>query len=166
MLARRARRALRQRRHARTAEALLRPGAARERGMIGSGSATRVTTGIEGIRRLARSLPGWGELDEARQVARFNASCIEKFGNGGGNFRRLYAGFLDWAREQDESLVPEDAPARARHAADGWTALSATLARASEEDSDLELWREAAGHAAAIAEGEEALFGSLVDRVA
>jgi hypothetical protein len=133
---------------------------------VAFGSESRITTGIAGIRRLAQALPGWGERDDARAIARFNASCIEKFGNGGGNFRRLYARFLDWARERDESLVPEDAAARARQAADGWTAMSRALAAGFEEGSGPEPWQEAAGYAAAIADCEEALFRGLLDRVA
>jgi hypothetical protein len=129
-------------------------------------SGVRVTSGIAGIRRLRDALPEWGERDDAQWVARFNASCIEKFGNGGGNFRRLYADFLDWARDLEPDLVPEDAPARSREAADGWTAMSEALAAASEEGSDPALWKEASRHAGVVAVLEETLFRSLADRVA
>jgi hypothetical protein len=141
-------------------------GSADEGGGMEFGADVRVTTGIEGIRRLRDALPEWGERDDAHQVARFNASCIEKFGNGGGNFRRLYADFLAWARDLEPGLVPEDASARSRQAADGWTALSEVLAAASEEGSSPGLWKQAAGHAGAVAELEETLFRSLADRVA
>ena len=138
----------------------------REGGGMEFGADVRVTTGIAGIRRLRDALPEWGERDDAHQVARFNSSCIEKFGNGGGNFRRLYADFLDWARDLDPRLVPEDASARSRQAADGWTAMSGVLAAASEEGSSPALWKEAARHAEVVADLEETLFRALADRVA
>jgi len=124
---------------------------------------TQVTTGIAGIRRLAREIPSWAEREDARWVASFNASCIEKFGNGGGNFRRLYAAFLDWARGLDAGLVPEEVPALARKAADGWTAASDALFAASQEGAPAEPWGEAASRAAAVADIETELFERLVD---
>jgi hypothetical protein len=122
--------------------------------------------GVAGVRRLAEELPGWAGREDARWLASFNARCIEKFGNGGGNFRRLYAGFLSWARELDAGLVPERALERARQAADGWTALSVTLAAAAEEAAKPDLFREAAQRAAAIAEIEEDLFTRLAGAAA
>lgn len=123
----------------------------------------QVSTGIAGVRRLAHELPAWATRPDARWVASFNGRCIEKFGNGGGNFRRLYAGFLDWARDLDASLVPEAAPALARQAADRWTAVSACLARAAEEGAAADCFEEAAGHAAVIADTEQELFERLAD---
>ncbi len=125
----------------------------------------RVTSGVSGIRRLAQELPAWAEREDARWVAQFNASCIEKFGNGGGNFRRLYAGFLDWARAIDARLVPEGASTLATRAADGWTALSHCLAAAAQEGADAEHWKQAAEHAVKVAQLEDELFSRLADRV-
>jgi Butirosin biosynthesis protein H, N-terminal/Domain of unknown function (DUF4872) len=139
------------------------------RRMLGEGAAAgdgAVTTGIAGIRRLARELPSWAARDDAAWVASFNARCIEKFGNGGGNFRRLYAGFLEWARSLDPALVPEIAPALATRAADGWTAVATALAAASEQGARAPGWREAAARAAAIADAEEDLFRRLADLAA
>ena len=117
--------------------------------------------GVAGIRRFAEALPGWGEREDARWVASFNARCIEKFGNGGGNFRRLYAGFLAWARELDPKLAPEEAPALATRAADGWTAISERLAAASAEDAPKAPWAEAAALAHQLADVEQTLFEGL-----
>jgi hypothetical protein len=127
---------------------------------------TDVTRGVEGIRRLADALPGWAERADATWVASFNARCIEKFGNGGGNFRRLYAGFLDWARGLDPQLVPAEAPALATRAADGWTAISERLAAASGEDAPPQPWAEAAALARELADVEQTLFERLADRAA
>lgn len=123
------------------------------------------TTGIEADRAYARSLPGLHERADAGAIAAFNASCLEKFGNGGGNFRRLYARFLGWARELDEGLVPADAEARCVEAADGWTAASTALFRASETPHDPTRWQEAGAAIARVAEIEQALFSQLADRV-
>ena len=125
-----------------------------------------VVTGVAAVRHLAERLPELGVRDDSAWIASYNARCIEKFGNGGGNFRRLYAGFLTWARELDEGLVPEQAPERACQAADGWTALSVILAAAAEEAAQPGLWREAAQRATAIAEIEEDLFTRLAAAVA
>jgi hypothetical protein len=127
---------------------------------------TSVTTGVRGVRAFANDLPGWAERDDAGWIASYNASCIEKFGNGGGNFRRLYAGFLQWARDLDPSLVPESAPDLATEAADGWTAVSNSLFAVSREGSDPQHWKEAAQHAVRVADLEERLFGALADHAA
>lgn len=130
-------------------------------GGFAAGAAPNVALGVAGIRRFAEALPGWAARPDARWVASFNARCIEKFGNGGGNFRRLYAGFLAWARELDAKLVPAGAPALATRAADAWTAISERLAAASAEDAPATPWSEAAALARELADVEQALFERL-----
>jgi hypothetical protein len=122
---------------------------------------TRAVTGVAGIRQLAEDLPSWEGREDSSWLASYNSRCIEKFGNGGGNFRRLYAGFLSWAHELDAALVDAKTPALATKAADGWTALAATLAATTEDGAPSALWREAASQAAAIADTEAELFGRL-----
>jgi hypothetical protein len=125
------------------------------------GAVSNVALGVAGIRRFAEEVSRWAERPDARWVASFNARCIEKFGNGGGNFRRLYAGFLAWARALDPKLVPADAPALATRAADGWTAISERLAEASAEDAPATPWAQAAALAHQVADVEQALFERL-----
>ncbi len=124
---------------------------------------TTVVTGIEGARAFARDVPGWRSRDDAQWLASFNASCLEKFGNGGGNFRRLYAGFLAWARTLDPKLVHESAPGLSTAAADAWTETSNALFAASREDSDDRCWDEAGDAASRAADLEERLFTMLAD---
>jgi hypothetical protein len=131
-----------------------------------SSSEVRVQTGIEGVRCFAQDLRSWQKRDDASWLASFNASCIEKFGNGGGNFRRLYSGFLSWARDLDARLVPEAAPGLALEAADAWTEVSNALFAASQDESKPESWDHAARHATRVASIEERLFGMLADSVA
>lgn len=127
-----------------------------------AGGAT-LSGGIAGIRRLAEELPGWAQAGDPGALASYNAACIEKFGNGGGNFRRMYARFLDWARARDAERVPAEAVSLAWRAAEGWTALAHHLwAAADGEDR----WRESAAQAAAIADTEQELFERLAARAA
>ena len=121
-------------------------------------TASRVTAGIAGIQRLAEELPGWGSRDDAQALASYNASCIEKFGNGGGNFRRLYAGFLAWAHERDPANVPAEAASLSLRAADRWTELAHLLWSAAD---GAPRWHEAARLAAGIADVERELFEQL-----
>ena len=124
----------------------------------GAGS---MTTGIRAIRRFAEDLGEWPARADASWLASYNSRCIEKFGNGGGNFRRLYAGFLEWVPTVDASLVAADAASHATAAADGWTALSTTLADLARDAGDADGWKRARRQALEIADREEALFSSL-----
>jgi hypothetical protein len=130
-------------------------------GDLQMGAETKATSGVAGIRRLSREIPGWAERDDAAWIASYNSRCVEKFGNGGGNFRRMYGRFLEWARGLDTSLAPADTPLLASRAADGWTTLSVTLAAAAKDPADAALWREAASRTTTIADLEEELFTSL-----
>ncbi len=130
----------------------------------GLGDAIEMTGGIAGTLRLAQEVASWGDRDNAQWIAGYAARSIEKFGNGGGYFRRLYAGFLDWARRLDADLVHADAPGLALGAADDWTALSDTLFAVSEEDAPTQLWAQAAEQAAGLARSEKRLFEMLANR--
>ncbi|HEB90874.1 MAG TPA: DUF4872 domain-containing protein [Deltaproteobacteria bacterium] len=127
---------------------------------------TRVATGIAGARVLAEEIESWSTREDAVSLASFNASCLEKFGNGGGNFRRLYSGFLSWARDLDPRLVPESAPALALEAADAWTAVSNALFAASKDVANGKHWSDAAQHASRMVDLEDRLFRSLADNAA
>lgn len=127
----------------------------------GGGVGGEVVTGVAAVRHLAERLPEWGVRDDSTWLASYNARVLEKFGNGGGNFRRLYAGFLRWARELDASLVPENAADLCWQAADGWTDLSEILFKASEDDAPAAVWDEASKKASEIAEVEQRLFEAL-----
>ncbi len=119
--------------------------------------------GLAGTKAAAELVPTFADHPNATATAKFNASCLEKFGNGGGNFRRLYAGFLGWARELDPKLVPETAAERMTESADAWTAASSALFRASDTPGDPAPWREAGGHLGRAYEIEAQLFSELAD---
>jgi hypothetical protein len=132
-------------------------------GLLAGSPGLQATSGLAAIPALAESLASWGARDDAQWLASFNGRCIETFGCGGGNFRRLYSGFLRWARELDPSLAPETAPDLAWRAADAWTALSEVLRAAAEEEPSAEIWARAAASASEISVLETELFESLAD---
>jgi hypothetical protein len=111
--------------------------------------------GIAGVRRFAEELPRWGAGDDAQALASYNAGVIEKFGNGGGNFRRLYAGYLEWAHELDPDSVPAEVPPLAWKSAEQWTAIAHLLWSASD---GADTWQQASERAAEIAGLEQELF--------
>lgn len=127
-----------------------------EEGAAFSGAAL----GLAGARRFAEELPRWPERDGAAVFASYNGSVIEKFGNGGGNFRRMYAGYLEWARDLDPDAVPAEAPSLARRSADEWTAIAQLLWAAGEGE---DTWREAARRAASVADIERELFERIAN---
>jgi len=145
---------------ARAAESML-AAAPADVGGFGASGSFEAFSGVAAIRRLAEDIPSWGGRDDSTWIASYNARCIEKFGNGGGNFRRLYSGFLEWARALEADLVPAAAPALATSAADAWTELSTTLHTLSKEGADQALWQHCAEQTAAIANIETELFESL-----
>ena len=120
--------------------------------------------GLAASKAAAEALPALVDHPNATLTAKFNASCVEKFGNGGGNFRRLYAGFLEWVRTIDPALVPAHAADAMTQSADAWTATSAALFRASDRPGDPEPWREAGAHVARVHDIETRLFDELAER--
>lgn len=88
------------------------------------GDAT-VTSGLEGVSRLRELLGETLETPVGPSLAKALADTFELRGTGGGNFRRLYATFVEEAGEL-VAVHPEAAPAAWR-AAEAWTALAAAL---------------------------------------
>jgi len=89
--------------------------------------AMRVTQGLSGLRAFAKQLEDWPDRDDCEGLASYTSQCLEKWGNGGGNFRHLYAAFLREARELAPALVDAEAPVLASRSAQQWTILSAHL---------------------------------------
>lgn len=111
--------------------------------------------GLPAIRRLAAEVEGWPERREDwRWGARFSYQVIERRGTGGGNFRRMYAGFLEEAGYAEAALATE--------AADRWTGLAGAFKRASEpETPEPALWPAVAAEAERVAAAEERLWTAL-----
>lgn len=95
------------------------------------------SAGIAALERFADELPRWPALaaDEADRAwaFRFAYQVIEKRGTGGGNFRALYARFLEEAEAELPGLAASGLSGRMRALAAGWTRLAELLRRSSEE---------------------------------
>ena len=112
--------------------------------------------GLAALRRLAEEIGSWpGDAPDWQWCARFNYQVIERRGTGGGNFRLMYARFLEEAGLADESEL-------AAGAARAWTALADELQRASEDEvPDPDAWRRIATAAGRVLEVEERLWSAL-----
>lgn len=97
-----------------------------------------MASGIRGLSCLAARLPAFLQRPNARELARYAGACIESFGTGGGNFRLMYASFLEEAREKCYAPVEAADVADIRASARSWTELSSWLrAFASGEADDV-----------------------------
>jgi hypothetical protein len=111
--------------------------------------------GIPALRRFAAEVGDWPQAAEDWQwCARFTYQVIERRGTGGGNFRGMYARFLE--------QVGYGEAAHAADAAERWTALAGALLTASESDApEPGLWSDVSGEAARVLEAEERLWSAL-----
>ncbi len=118
--------------------------------------ATGEFEGLPALRRFADELPRWpDEVSDWQWSARFCYQVIERRGTGGGNFRLMYARFLDEAGFEQAKIAAE--------AAKGWTALAAELLAASEsEQAEPTVWGRIGERAQAVLEAEERLWPSLL----
>jgi hypothetical protein len=114
--------------------------------------------GMLALRRLADEVGAWPDAtDDWRWCARFNYQVIERRGTGGGNFRAMYARFLE------EAGYPESA--QAAECSAHWTSLADALKAASEpEDPDPTLWSTVAAAATPVLEAEDRLWTTLAER--
>jgi hypothetical protein len=109
----------------RTARRML--GRAADEGPVLPDPAMRVTQGLAALEVFAKQLELWPHREDCEGLAFYTSQCLEKWGNGGGNFRNLYAAFLREARELAPALVDAEAPALASRSAQQWTVLSSHL---------------------------------------
>jgi hypothetical protein len=111
--------------------------------------------GLPALRRLADEVGDWPEAAEDWQwCARFLYQVIERRGTGGGNFRRMYARFLEEAGYEQAELCAE--------AAERWAAVAEAAHIASESDEPkAQLWDLLGEQTAHVLEAEERLWESL-----
>jgi Domain of unknown function (DUF4872)/Butirosin biosynthesis protein H, N-terminal len=117
--------------------------------------------GLPALRRFAAEIASWPEqIEDWQWCARFNYQVIERRGTGGGNFRRMYAGFLAEAAAVHPRL--ERAPGLAERASRGWTELASALLEASEADEpEPALWARIGERAGSVLDAEEGLWAEL-----
>ena len=111
--------------------------------------------GMPALERFAAEVGHWPEATEDWQwSARFNYQVIERRGTGGGNFRLMYARFLEEAGCDEARLAFE--------AAERWTELAAALLAASEADApDAALWSRIDADAGRVLEAERRMWSAL-----
>lgn len=120
-----------------------------------------VITGIKALSAFADDLILWYERDDAAKLASYNAQCIEKFGTGGGNFRNLYTGFLEWASDLIPDTVGPSHVELSRESAAQWTKLASLLQIASDAPGAKGIWRQASDKTLEIMDIEAELVGGL-----
>jgi hypothetical protein len=111
--------------------------------------------GLPALRRFADEVGEWPrDAEDWQWCARFGYQVIERRGTGGGNFRGMYARFLDEVGYQEAALAAEPA--------ERWTDLAGSLLRASEADvPEPGLWSGVSDDAAAVLDAEERLWTAL-----
>jgi hypothetical protein len=120
-----------------------------------------IITGMNGLSEFAKDLNLWHERQDAATVASYAAQAIEKFGTGGGNFRKMFAGFMSWAANIMPDKVAPGLVTLAYQSADQWSDLSRILEKASTAQDSIEVWKQAGEKAGEIYEIESELFEKL-----
>jgi len=87
----------------------------------------RVSQGLAGLAAFAKHLEDWPHREDCEGLSSYTSQCLEKWGNGGGNFRNLYAAFLREVRELAPNLIDPETPMLANQSAQQWTTLSSHL---------------------------------------
>jgi hypothetical protein len=111
--------------------------------------------GIPALSRLADEIESWpAAAEDWRWCARFLYQVIERRGTGGGNFRRMYARFLEEAGYPEASLADE--------AASSWSILAETARQACESGRpDPAHWRRLREEAQGVLTAERRLWTRL-----
>ncbi len=117
-----------------------------------------IVTGMEGLSAFAKDIGRWHERDDAAFVASYASQAIEKFGTGGGNFRKMFAGFMKWVSDKLSKTIPPSLVELAYQSADQWTELARILEKASETPESVDIWTQAGEKAKKIYEIESELF--------
>lgn len=92
--------------------------------------------GIKGMRNMAKDLPEWKDIlgDKWLDAAKTVYLLSEKFGSGGGNFRHLYAKFLEEAKELMEGKSLDKIALEFKEIANKWQEVARLFKEASKKD--------------------------------
>ena len=130
-----------------------------------AGMPVTATAGVAGLDRLAEALPAFLAAPKGRALARYASGCIESFGTGGGNFRRMYAAFLDEVRAAGLFHVEAAEVEGMRGSARAWTSLAESLKTfAAAEDGDPRAVHAAVASVREIRDTEARVFEALARR--
>jgi hypothetical protein len=120
-----------------------------------------ITAGIAGLTDFAKNLKSWHEREDSAKIASYVSQAIEKFGTGGGNFRKMFAAFLNWASGVLPDIVTPRLVTLANLSADKWSDLARLLEKASTAPDSIEVWNQAGEKADEIYDIESELFDKL-----
>jgi len=130
---------------------------------LGDNDIGRGATGLAALKMFRDDLPSWRQKEDPAWLASYVSRTIEVFGNGGGNFRRMYAAFLEEAGAMLPDLVDSRLPLLAKRSADLWTALSQRLDKIAKQE-DEESWSASVSLIDQILAVETDLFHTLLER--
>ena len=111
--------------------------------------------GLPALERFAAEVGSWPEeVPDPEWCARFLFQVIERRGTGGGNFRLMYARFLEEAGRDEAALAAE--------AARLWTSLAGAARAVSEDDeADSGRWAALGTEAERVLDAERRLWDAL-----
>jgi len=111
--------------------------------------------GLPALERLAAEIGAWPEtVPDPQWCARFLFQVIERRGTGGGNFRAMYARFLEQAGRDEAPLAAE--------ASRLWTSLAGAARAVSEDDeADAARWAALGAETERVLEAERGLWDAL-----
>ena len=127
--------------------------------MSAAGGNVEVTTGLAGLAAFRESLATWPDRPDGKMIAKYVSNTFERYGTGGGNFRKMFGSFLERARIVVPEIVSPEHVELARSSAAKWTELSEHLEQAADGRS--EAWNDAGRTVETIIKVETRLFDGL-----
>eukprot|EP01098_Paradermamoeba_levis_P002206 TRINITY_DN12601_c0_g1_i1.p1 TRINITY_DN12601_c0_g1~~TRINITY_DN12601_c0_g1_i1.p1 ORF type:complete len:363 (-),score=109.31 TRINITY_DN12601_c0_g1_i1:75-1136(-) len=128
-------------------------------------SVAKISTGLQGIKDLLQSVEGWKSKKDKKQRLIFAATNIEKYGTGGGNFRRFFVTFLKESKSLVPSLIDEKWVSWAEKSANKWTELSQLFFKLTEvkerSEEEENLWKNSLSVLCEVVTYETLLFESI-----
>lgn len=64
-------------------------------------------TGLKGMKELTNTFSDWRDCDDWESIIKFTANAVEKYGSGGGNFRKMYCTYLKSAQKSVPKIVDD-----------------------------------------------------------
>jgi len=124
----------------------------------------KITTGIQGIRAFHEDFLSWKTDEDWKTTVKYTSDCFERYGTGGGNFRKMYANFLEKAQQHAPEVIDQKCILMTRNIAQEWTTLSGRLIQLTKKNSDHN-WKKCHDKIGNILLQETALYQHLEQRL-